>query len=771
VINEALRGKKIAITGSTGFLGTALVELLLREIEDIQLRLLIRPSGKRSPDKRLERDILKNDAFDSLKSSVGEDRFATMVKEQIKALSADISKPDLDLDANGFKELSECDVIIHSAAAVSFDEPLDRAAEVNLMGPVRLVESLKQLKSKPHLVMVSTCYVAGNRKGKAPEKPLSESPFYVPLNWREETEAARRTRSYTEDDSRRSENLERFRSEAKDELGAPGISVIASKTEQIRERWVKEKMVEAGRERATSLGFPDAYAFTKAMAEQAVQEIKEDIPLSIVRPSIIESSWQSPVSGWIRGFRMAEPIILNFGRGTLKEFPGRPEGIIDIIPVDLVAAAIVATAAQKPPNKTQIFQVASGACNPIRIGLLADYVHDYFGKYPILDEKNQPINPSKWEFPGRGRVVTQLTRAKRLLKIAESTLHRLPIRGTSAMVVADLEERRNELDKAMEYITLYGKYVECEAIYDVSNLLTLWNDLPQDDRESFAFDPRIIDWEKYVYDIHLPTVITQGRVKTSPTPTNVDSRKSRLRKQILDPKRELAVFDLENTLIASNVVSSWSFLATKRLSASDRIRIIGKTLLEAPGMLAMDRRDRTDFLRSFYRRYEGAPIAQIDEDSLAMFNEFILNKSFPAAIRRVREHRALGHRTILITGALDFVVQPLKPLFDEILAPSLTKSGLNYSGKMNQVPPIGETRAAVLREYADRNGIDLSQSVAYADSTSDLPMLETVGFPVAVNPETKLATLARRRGWLVENFQPVSGSPKKILPIGTSKET
>ena len=582
MINEALRGKKIAITGSTGFLGTALVELLLREIEDIQLRLLIRPSGKRSPDKRLERDILKNDAFDSLKSSVGEDRFATMVKEQIKALSADISKPDLDLDANGFKELSECDVIIHSAAAVSFDEPLDRAAEVNLMGPVRLVESLKQLKSKPHLVMVSTCYVAGNRKGKAPEKPLSESPFYVPLNWREETEAARRTRSYTEDDSRRSENLERFRSEAKDELGAPGISVIASKTEQIRERWVKEKMVEAGRERATSLGFPDAYAFTKAMAEQAVQEIKEDIPLSIVRPSIIESSWQSPVSGWIRGFRMAEPIILNFGRGTLKEFPGRPEGIIDIIPVDLVAAAIVATAAQKPPNKTQIFQVASGACNPIRIGLLADYVHDYFGKYPILDEKNQPINPSKWEFPGRGRVVTQLTRAKRLLKIAESTLHRLPIRGTSAMVVADLEERRNELDKAMEYITLYGKYVECEAIYDVSNLLTLWNDLPQDDRESFAFDPRIIDWEKYVYDIHLPTVITQGRVKTSPTPTNVDSRKSRLRKQILDPKRELAVFDLENTLIASNVVSSWSFLATKRLSASDRIRIIGKHFLKHP---------------------------------------------------------------------------------------------------------------------------------------------------------------------------------------------
>ena len=89
---------------------------------------------------------------------------------------------------------------------------------------------------------------------------------------------------------------------------------------------------------------------------------------------------------------------------------------------------------------------------------------------------------------------------------------------------------------------------------------------------------------------------------------------------------------------------------------------------------------------------------------------------------------------------------------------------------MTHVPPIGETRAASLRTYADENNLDLKESIAYADSTSDLPMLEAVGFPVAVNPETKLATLARRRGWLIENFQPISGSPKKTLPLGSKKE-
>ena len=85
---------------------------------------------------------------------------------------------------------------------------------------------------------------------------------------------------------------------------------------------------------------------------------------------------------------------------------------------------------------------------------------------------------------------------------------------------------------------------------------------------------------------------------------------------------------------------------------------------------------------------------------------------------------------------------------------------------MSAVPPIGETRASVLTSYANDQGIEMSESVAYADSTSDLAMLEAVGYPVAVNPETRLATLARRRGWLIENFDKSPGAPRKVLPLG-----
>ncbi|MFN6120281.1 MAG: HAD family hydrolase, partial [Actinomycetes bacterium] len=82
------------------------------------------------------------------------------------------------------------------------------------------------------------------------------------------------------------------------------------------------------------------------------------------------------------------------------------------------------------------------------------------------------------------------------------------------------------------------------------------------------------------------------------------------------------------------------------------------------------------------------------------------------------------------------------------------------------VPPTGETRAQVLADYCRAEGLRLEECIAYADSTSDLPMLECVGFPVAVNPETRLAAIARKRGWLVENWSKSAGAPKPLLPIG-----
>jgi alcohol-forming fatty acyl-CoA reductase len=767
VIPEALDRKRIAISGGTGFLGTALVERLLRSVPGCELVLLIRPGKRSSVAQRAEREIFRNDAFDRLRAELGKDAFAEAVERRVTIVAGDVASDGLGLDDDGRAALASCDAVVHSAATVAFDSPLDTAVEVNLLGPSRIALTLRDLGVTPHLVAVSTCYVAGNRRGAAPEILVHESPFFVDVDWRAEVDGARRARADAEAASRTPEALARFRQEARGELGAAGTPALAEKTEHRRQLWVKDRMVDAGRARAASLGWPDAYAYTKALGERALLGQRGDVPVSIVRPSIIESSLAEPRPGWIRGFRMAEPIIISYARGLLKEFPGVPEGTIDVIPVDLVVAAILDTAAGGPPAEPDVIQVASGSTNPLRYRHLVDLVQSWFTDNPIYDSEGQPIVVPEWSFPGRGRVQRQLERARSTIERAESTLQALPLRGRQAAWSAKLETKREEAERALGYVELYGAYAECEAIYGVDRLLARWDALDARDRDRFGFDPRTIDWNHYVHEVHLPSVVHHARVRTTPGGRTGEDRQARLRRQVLAPERHFAAFDLENTLIASNVVASYSWLATRRLPREDRLRFVIKTLAEAPSLLALDRRDRSDFLRSFYRRYDRAPIAQLEDDAAEMFSHLLLAKSFPAAIRRVREHRRVGHRTVLITGALDIAIGPLRPLFDDVVCAELdTRPDGTFRGELRAVPPTGESRAQGLIDYAAANGFDTAEAVAYADSTSDLPMLEVVGFPVAVNPETRLAALARKRGWLVEHFDKAKGAPRPLLPMG-----
>jgi fatty acyl-CoA reductase len=765
VIREALAGKRIAVTGSTGFLGTAIVERLLRSVPDCEVVLLVRPGRRSTAVDRVRREILRNDAFDALRASgVTDDELMA----RITVVAGDVATDGLGMDEEGRAALASCHTVIHSAASVSFDNPLDVAVEVNLLGPVRVAQVLADAGSSAHLVAVSTAYVAGSRRGVAPEALLPDTPFATEVDWRVEVDAARRARSDTDAESRRPDQLAHLTKLARRELGAAGPPLLAAKTEKLRQQWVTDRMVEAGRARAQALGWPDAYAYTKALGERALLETRGDVALTTVRPSIIESALLEPKPGWIRGFRMAEPVIISYARGLLKEFPGIPEGIIDVVPVDIVVAAIVAVAAKGPdPSGPTVIHAATGSANPLRYGHLVDLVQRWFRAHPVHDADGQPIVVPEWSFPGRGRVQGQLHRGVKVLDVAERALHALPIRGKQAELSARLEERRSQIERALGYVELYGAYAETEAIFSVRRLLALWEGLGAEDRAAFAFDPRVIDWSSYVQDVHLPSVVANARVKMTPGKKEGLTREERGRRAVLAPERHLAVFDLENTLIASNVVESYSWLATRHLPVNERVRFTARMLREAPALLALDRRDRGDFLRHFYRRYDGAPAEQLERDAWELFSQLLLRKSFPAGIRRVREHRARGHRTLLITGALDFAIEPLRPLFDDVVAAEMgRRSDGSLTGQLAVSPPTGEARALLMADYADANGFSLEQSVAYADSASDLPMLEAVGHPVAVNPETKLASIARKRGWHVEQWSQSPGADKPLLPIG-----
>jgi HAD superfamily hydrolase (TIGR01490 family) len=137
----------------------------------------------------------------------------------------------------------------------------------------------------------------------------------------------------------------------------------------------------------------------------------------------------------------------------------------------------------------------------------------------------------------------------------------------------------------------------------------------------------------------------------------------------------------------------------------------------------------------------------------------ILPRVYPQMLAVVREHQDEGRPAYIATAAS----QPAA----EILAQALAMDGAIgtrweieddvYTGRLDGPFAYGEGKAKALRDFADANGIDLTSCWAYTDAASDLPMLEAVGHPVAVNPDAELAEIAKREGWDVLRFEKLGG--------------
>jgi HAD superfamily hydrolase (TIGR01490 family) len=233
----------------------------------------------------------------------------------------------------------------------------------------------------------------------------------------------------------------------------------------------------------------------------------------------------------------------------------------------------------------------------------------------------------------------------------------------------------------------------------------------------------------------------------------------------------VAVFDVDGTLVETNVVEYYFWMRLKAQPLEDWPAFLARMARQAPRWLYLERRSRAEFQRSFYREYAGLDYAEMKRLGREAMNEVTLRRVYPDGIRRVREHQRAGHRVLLLTGALDVVVEPLAELLEVELdcAHLLVRDG-QLTGDLAAPPPAGEARGALLEEHAERNGIDLSESFAYADSLSDLPMLELVGTPVAVNPDARLSQVAGQRGWRVERWRMAPGNWRLPMPDPRSPE-
>ena len=746
-IVERLAGKRLLITGVTGFLGQVVFERLLLDFPETRLVLLVRPQVGQGGRERVE-GLLKRPTFDELREREGEDGLPRLLDERVEIVEGDFAEAPPALPG-------DVDVVFHCAAAVAFDPPIDEAFQTNLLGALQLYEGVRDAGNRAHLVHVSTAYVAGTKKGVIPEATLDHR-----IDWRTEADLALQARRDVEAQSRKPELLDSLVAKARRRHSRAGPQTVAQNAEQRRRDWVSKRLSEYGRARAQTLGWPDVYTFTKAMGERAVEELAAaaDLPLSIVRPSIIESALVHPRPGWIEGFKMAEPIILAYGQGNIPEFPGIPEGIVDIIPVDLVVNAMLAVAGNPPlPEAPAYYHVSSGNRNPLQYHELYELVREYFGAHPLPQRGRGEIRVPDWDFPGNLKVERMLRSGEKVLDLAEKVVTHLPKSKTMRDAVSRVDRDRDRLGFIRRYADLYRAYTEAEVIYTDDRARALFDRLPVEDKARFPFDPRVVDWKYYLQEVHCPSVTRSLR------------RLSKTRTEPLVQIREnerltLAVFDMEGTLISSNVVESYVWARMADLEAEGWASELSSVFSRIPAYLLADRRDRGEFLRAFFRRYEGVSVDRLDRLIDEVVAEFTLQKASAASLRRVREHRAAGHRTLLLTAAAEAFCRPFAPLFDLIVAAKLDAREGRYTGYMAEPPLVGEARAAWLRRYAEAEGADLRASYAYADSHSDLPLLRAVGNPVVVSPDSALFRIAKRRRWPIEIWEMSGGTPRVRFP-------
>jgi HAD superfamily hydrolase (TIGR01490 family) len=730
-VPEPLANAHILLTGATGFVGQAVLEQILSSYPTTRITTLVRPRGDLSAQRRVSK-LLRKDSFRPWIERVGKQVAKDEFERRVVVLEGDLGDvPPLPGDLTH---------VIHSASTVSFDLPIDQAFRSNVLGPLSLYTALRESGADPHVVHVSTCYVAGLRKGLAEERSLDHT-----VDVDAEIASAIEAGLVAEAASRQAGVLGPILAQAEQEHRRAGALAVSQAAEERRRQWVTDVLVDAGRTRAQSLGWPDVYTFTKAMGERiAEREWGAGHRLSVVRPSIIESAIRHPAAGWIDGYKVADPLIAAYGRGLLPEFPSIADTILDIIPVDHVVNAILAAADAPPPvGDPQYFQVASGKRNPLRFGPAVRLIREYFEAHPLTDSAGLSISVPNWTFPGGSPVERSLRWREIAVATADKVVMRLPAGPTTRTWISSVYKAQRDLGQLRKFTDLYAPYTLTEIVFDDTRTRALHEGLPAEHRAEHGFDVTSFTWREYLQDVHIPKVPGLMRSRSrAPKPALSDAL----------PRRTdiLAVFDLHKTVAAANLLEHYMWIEMALHGTGRAMWGFGNMALHSGAYVQAERRDRGDFIRTFMRRYAGLPESEIRAAMNTVVAPQLRSRLIREAVARIEAHRDAGHRTVLVTGQIGVFVEPIADLFDVVAAGEMESdaSGV-WTGHLATSPLVGEARATWVRRYAADEGLDLANSYAYGDSYADRPWLSEFGNPAAVNPDAQLYRFARERRWPV----------------------
>ncbi|KAH8253886.1 hypothetical protein KR032_007467 [Drosophila birchii] len=495
-IAQFYAGRSVFITGGTGFMGKVLVEKLLRSCPDIwNIYLLIRPKRGQEVSARLT-ELLNAPLFESLRQEKPKQL------SKVIPISGDITSEELGISEKDQNLLCRhVSVVFHSAATVKFDEKLKLSVTINMLGTKRLVELCHRMLSLDALIHVSTAYCNCDRTD------VSEVIYAPPYN--------------------------------PDDI----ISLI---------NWLPEDILDQLTPRLIGKR-PNTYTFTKALAEHMLLKEAGNLPVAIVRPSIVTASLNEPFAGWVDNFNGPTGLVSALAKGMFRTMMCEKNYVADMVPVDIVINLMIAAAwrtATRKSNNLLIYNCCTGQRNPI--------IWSEFVKHAMCSVRKHPLEGCLWYPTGDLRMNRPMNTLNCIVK------HFLPayildgvarIMGKKPFVV----NVQNKIAKAVECLEYFATR---QWRFKDDNVHALLHTLSPKDREIFVFDVRHINWDNYVerYVLGFREFLFKQRPDSLPA-----SRKRMLRLYYLHQLTKLVA-----------VLLTWRFL----MSRSKRLNDLWSAFLE-----------------------------------------------------------------------------------------------------------------------------------------------------------------------------------------------
>jgi HAD superfamily hydrolase (TIGR01490 family) len=226
--------------------------------------------------------------------------------------------------------------------------------------------------------------------------------------------------------------------------------------------------------------------------------------------------------------------------------------------------------------------------------------------------------------------------------------------------------------------------------------------------------------------------------------------------------RAAAFFDLDKTVIAKSSTLAFS-RPFYRGGLVNRRAVLKSSFAQFVYLLQGADEDSMDRMRDYLAVLcAGWDVQQVRDIVAETLHELVSPLVYSEAVELFDEHRAAGRDVVLVSSSGEEVVGPIGDMLgvDRVVATRMIVADGRYTGEV-AFYAYGEGKAVAMRELATSQGYDLAESWAYSDSGTDLPMLELVGHPTAVNPDKALRRTAVERGWPVREFRrPVRPRPR-----------